>query len=349
MAIYTYVTANMLTGQVVEEVPFGAVSFSRVLNGTGEFKGSIHTDHPKAARDVILPGARFLYVLRNGYPVWAGIIWAAKNQQGKLEVTAQEIASYFGKRRIKSTLTFTQQDQLLIARTLVNTMQAVPNGNLGIVVGSETSGVLRDRTYDAFERKPYGEALDQLAAVDNGFDWSIETTLSGSTFTNTLRLYYPRQGSRTSLTWDVGRQAFVDSWIVDASGIANSLDALGSGDGNLALIAPAADPSQLATYPLYEDTVSFKDVTVPATLAAHANAQLQRRSKAKAMPAVSVGLTPETELGTFIVGDEVQLRGNRGWTELDSWYRITAYEVTVTDEGDESVKVEMVDTEMVPQ
>jgi hypothetical protein len=54
-------------------------------------------------------------------------------------------------------------------------------------------------------------------------------------------------------------------------------------------------------------------------------------------------------VGSFVVGDEVQLRGTRGWSELDGWYRIVGYNVSVSDSGDEQVAVTVVDTEQVPQ
>lgn len=347
MAAYTYVTANVLTGQVIEEIPFRSVKWAKELNGPGSFTAVIDADHPKAARNNLLPAARFVYVVRNGVAVWGGIIWVVRNTGGELEVSAQGIWSYFRRRRIRWDATFTSTDQFSIAQSLMNTAATQP-GAISVTVPATTSGVLRDRSFFAVERKQLGEAVEQLANVENGFDFEIVTSLSGATFTNSMVFYHPKQGRRLSAVWDVSVHASVDSWEVDGSDTTNLLTALGAGDGQVALVVDAADPGQFSTYPLLEDTVSYKDVVEVDTLDSHARADLQRRSKPKALPEMTLIPTAETEVGSFVVGDEIQLRGNRGWTELDGWYRIVSYDVEVSDEGDERIAVQVVDTEQVP-
>lgn len=348
-SIYTYITADILTGTVIEEVPLRSVKWAKELNGPGSFEGTIDADHPKAVRNVVSPGARFIYVLRNGVPVWGGIIWVVRNKGGVLEIQAQGIWSYFQRRLIKASVTFTNSDQFTIAQTLLNNAASAPGGDLGVVVPNTTSGVVRTRSYFGVERKQLGEAVEQLAAVENGFDFEVTTSLSGATFTNDVVFYYPRQGRRLSAVWDVSVHVSLDSWEVDASATANSISGLGSGDGDAALVLDVADPSKLAEYPLLEDTASFKDVVEQSTLDAHSRAELTRRSAPTALPELTLLPTAETTVGSFVVGDEVRLRGTRGWSELDGWYRIVGYNVEVTDEGDEKIRVTIVDTEQVPQ
>lgn len=348
-SVYTYITANIKTGQVVEEVPLRSVKWGKELNGPGTFEGSIDADHPKASRDVVHPGARFLYVLRDGVPVWGGILWIARNTGGTLEVQAQGIWSYYRRRLIKATTTFTNTDQFTIAQTLLDAAADAPGGDIGVAVPNTTCGVLRDRTYYSVERKQLGEAVEQLSAVENGFDFEVATSLSGATFTNNVVFYYPRQGRRLDAVWDVSVHVSLDSWEVDASATANSISGLGSGDGEDALVLDVADPAKLSEYPLLEDTASFKDVVERSTLDAHSRAELTRRSAPTALPELTLLPTSETTVGSFVVGDEVRLRGTRGWPELDGWYRIVGYNVEVSDDGDEKVKVTVLDAEQVPQ
>lgn len=347
-SIYTYITADILTGTVIEEVPLRSVKWAKELNGPGSFEGTIDADHPKAVRNVVSPGARFIYVLRNGVPVWGGIIWVVRNKGGVLEIQAQGIWSYFRRRRIRWDATFTATDQFTIAQSLMNTAATQP-GAISVTVPATTSGVVRDRSFFALERKQLGEAVEQLAAVENGFDFEIVTSLSGATFTNDVVFHYPRQGRRLSAVWDVSVHVTLDEWEVDASAAANSISGLGSGDGDAALVLDAADPAKLTEYPLLEDTASFKDVVERSTLEAHTRAELTRRSSPTALPGLTLLPTAETTVGSFVVGDEVNLRGTRGWSELDGWYRIVGYEVSVSDEGDEKIRVTIVDTEQVPQ
>lgn len=351
MAVYTYTTANILTGQVIEEIPFDNVRWSKVLNGPGGFSGSIDSRHPKAVRENLYPGKRFLYVLRNGVPVWAGIIWVARFDNGNIQVAAQGIWSYFRHRRIRIDKLYEQEDQLYIARDLLDYAQSAtlnPGGDIGVVVGSETAGIDRDRNYYGFERKPIGEAIEQLAAVENGFDFSIETTESGGAYTHTFVPEFPYRGRRTSWTWEVGVHCDLHSWEIDADRMANRMDALGAGDGESMLIATATNATLLSEFPLLDDTTSYRDVIYEDTLQEHADAWLIRRQLPLGMPSITLRSTPETKIGSFIEGDEVQVTKIDGWSELDGWYRIIGYEVQVSEEGDEAVKVDFLGPEAMP-
>lgn len=339
MALYTYVVADVRTGIVKEEIPFSGVKWSRILNGAGGFSATIRSRHPKATKTNLDPARTFLYVLRGDVVVWAGIIWSVRQVDGVLNIAGLSIWSYFRRRNIRHTLTYTATNQLAIIRDILDYAQDQPGGDIGLVIGSETGGPARDRTYPAYERKPVAEAIEQMADNIDGFDFSIETTLSGSTFTNTFVPWYPRRGRRSNNVWEVGVHCDVNDWELDGTKTANLMDALGEGDGDTMLIAAAADTALLETYPLLEDTVSYRDISVPENLAAKANTWLTNRRLPIAAVDVSLKQTRDTQVGSFIEGDEVQVRGSDGWVELDSWYRVISFEVTVTDEGDESIAV----------
>lgn len=338
-ANYTYVTTDLVTGQIVEEVPLSSVRWGRGLNTAGGFSGSINARHPKAAAEVLYPCKRGLYVIRNGLVVWAGIIWGARLDNGNVEVAARGLWSYFSQRLILTTTTFTGVDQLVIARTLIDNAQDAPGGSIGITTGSETCGVLRDRTYIGYECKPVAEAIEQLSATQGGFDFEILTERSGSTFTNTFKLHYPKQGRRTPIVWDVGTHCDASSWQVDGDRIGNFMRGLGAGDGDQMLISDASNPNVLSEYPRYDDTVSYRDVSVPATLAGYAELWRTRRQYPLVMPSITLRPTVDSGVGSFVCGDEVRLQGTDGWATLDGAFTIASFEVAVSDEGDESVEV----------
>lgn len=364
MATYRYLVGDLVPSSgngIREEMPFSKVKYSHALNAPGGFTASIGHRHPKATRLNLDPGRTAIHLERDGVIIWSGILWTARAgvKAGTLDVGGEGWWSYFRRRRIRtgtggpspSTATariYTAQDQLFIARDLVNYAQGQSGGNIGVTVGTELTtdngGVqrLRDRTFYAYERKPVGEAVEQLAAVQNGFDFAIDVAYDGTgTIIKTLRFGYPRRGRVTDVVWELGANLEDLTQAVDASRQANLVDALGAGDADAMLIATAADTSQIGPYPLLEDTISLKDITVDATLQAHANSELRTRARPIAtIPTLLARPTaPDTTLGSFITGDSLTVRGADGWISVDERMRIMSWEVSVDENGKETVAV----------
>lgn len=106
--VYRYYTADLLTDEILEEIPFRGVSWERVLKGAGKFSGSIPvvTDTDSIGlHDATSPGRTALYVVRNGVCVWGGIIWSRQYSANSrsLNVSASEFPSYFYHRRLWKT------------------------------------------------------------------------------------------------------------------------------------------------------------------------------------------------------------------------------------------------------
>jgi hypothetical protein len=352
MANYRYLVGDLAPASgngLREEIPFDTVKFSHILNRPGGFSATLPLRHTKATRDNLGPGRTAIHVERDGVIVWSGILWTAKASidNATLELGGEGWWSYFRRRLVTTTQTFLAADAFLIARTLINNAQAVAGGSMGIAVGAETCGVLRDRTYFHYERKPVAEAVEQLAGVQNGFDFAIDVAYVGTTITKTLTLGYPRRGRITPIIFELGTNIEGLTQEVDATRQANKVDALGTGEGDTMLIATAADPSALTLYPLLEDVVTFKDVSVINTLTAHAASALTNRAQpvTRLPTLLAVQVNPDAGLGNYITGDSVQVKAQVGWLGLDERMRIQGYTVTVDTEGRERVAVEFAQEE----
>lgn len=106
--VYRYYTADLLTNEILAEVPFRGVSYERAIKGAGSFTGSIPVIDATDNLDLYestLPGKTALYVVRNGVCVWGGIIWTRSYNvvDRVLQVNAAEFTSYFYHRRIWKT------------------------------------------------------------------------------------------------------------------------------------------------------------------------------------------------------------------------------------------------------
>ena len=341
MAQYRYLAADLRDNTIREEIPFTDVSYSRVLNRPGAFSASLPTRHAKALRGTLDPGRTAIYIERDGVPRWGGILWTARAASGRVQFGGEGFWSYFRRRVIGATKTYTSTDQLAIARDLIDYAQGIFGGNLGVVVGSETSGVLRDRTYFDYELKNIGEAVEQLSEVINGFDFGIDISKSGESFVKTFRLDYPMRGRSTEFVFDLTRNIESVEWGIDATKQANKVWAIGAGEEDDQLQVSVTNTSLLGiSDPLLEDVLTLKDVSVVDTLVGHAQAEIrQRLFPVESLPSLTIRSRVDVPVGAWIEGDEVTVIAQDGYLDVNGRFRIVSDDVKVSKTGSEDVSL----------
>ena len=115
---YRYFITNIVTNQVIAEIPLTGVSYERGLKDAGSFSGTLSLSVETDGLDVYnstLPGKNAIYVLRNGLCVWGGIIWTRSYDVVAKTVTinANEFTSYFQHRKIWKTWNLTHSNTLV--------------------------------------------------------------------------------------------------------------------------------------------------------------------------------------------------------------------------------------------
>lgn len=108
---YRYFVTDLLSNQIIGEIPFKGVSYERVNRRAGSFSGSISFLEATKGLDLYdatMPGRTGLYILRNDVCVWGGIIWGRSyNVEDKeLNIDAAEFLSYFYHRNIWQTIQY---------------------------------------------------------------------------------------------------------------------------------------------------------------------------------------------------------------------------------------------------
>ena len=108
-AVYRYITTDLLTGEVLAEIPMQGVSWGRALRRAGQFNASIPVIAATAHLNIYkstLPGRTALYILRNDVCVWGGIIWSREYdaENRTLDVSGSEFISYFYRRFVWKSL-----------------------------------------------------------------------------------------------------------------------------------------------------------------------------------------------------------------------------------------------------
>ena len=363
MAAWRYIGADLRTNTLLGDLPLTDVSYSEVLNGAGTFSGTLPlavdaatSSTTRASVAAILtassqPGRTVVWMVRDGVVLGGAIVWSRKRRKGQPATLAGAgLWSFFRMQHLRSTLAFAGVDQLAIARSLIQTAQAVNGADIGVQLGTETSGVLRDRTFNSWELKQVGEAVEQLAAVNGGFDFAVDVTQG---FGKVLTLSSPRRGrpaGTTAIVFADGKNLLDYEVSEDATRAANVYSAVGDGDGAATMISTATRTDQLDIgYPLLSEVGAFKDISVRATLDARAISGVDARATVPTFWQLTVDPDDlDGGLGTFTVGDDAivevpdddnfprQLDGQPGYRAV---HRIVGFEVSIPSQGRETLTV----------
>jgi hypothetical protein len=353
---YRYLFVDLPTNTIIAELPLTGVGFTQQLNQAGTFSGHLLLSGLNAAAFNIdastIPGKCGIYVDRNGILVWGGVIWGRtyNSSDQTLSFTAREWISYFERRRITTTRNFSNTDQLVIAKTLVEDAQNEPYGDIGILyntAGQTSSGVLVDRVYYDYELKTVFNAIQDLSRQDDGFDFDIDIEYDGITGlpTKAFNTYFPRSGTAydpndpEAVVFQFPAGNVVEyEYPEDGSIAANTIYALGAGSNEGKLISIAQNAAFLLDgWPLLEDQANYSDITDQTVLDELASAQVIAVSYPPTTIKMVVPPYVVPEYGTYEVGDDarVMIYDNRFPEGLDAIYRIVGISVQPGEDGPE--------------
>lgn len=352
---YRYLFADLLSNDIIGELPLTGVTFTQQLNQAGTLNAHLLLSGVATPQFNVnastTPGRSAIYVDRDGDLIWGGVIWNREylSSTQTLSITAREFESYFERRRINTTTAFTNTDQLVIARTLITNAQAVTGGDIGVIVGTETSGILVDRVYYDYELKQVYGAVQDLSRQEDGFDFNIEVAYDPLTNepTKTLVLGYPRSGTVYSVS-DPNAIVFqfpagniVEyQYPEDGSIAANKIYALGAGSNDGKLISIYTDTTKLtAGWPLLEDQANYSDITDQTVLDQLAEGQTRAVAEPPAIIRIVVPAYVSPTLNEYNIGDDARLiiTDERFPNTLDEVYRIVALSVQPGEDGPERV------------
>ena len=325
------------------ELPFSALSYSSVLNGSASASVTLPLDSVANTTMAVAPGSTVLWIERSGSLVFGGIVWTMTGDVASNTVTlnAGDFMSYYARRVIRSTLTYSGVDSHVMARSVIDYANSVTDA-LGIVgtADTSTSGVTSSRTFASWDRKNVAGAITQLSQVNNGFDYKLELSLPGNVPTVEFVCSSPNTGRATSLVFDLQSNIESVSFAVDGSQIVTQVDALGVGSGPDQLVATATQAS--SQYSLMQSAASFSDVAVAASLQAHADRQLALSRSTVSSVEVEVRTDIAPVPSEYAVGDLVEVRASKGFFVCPTAMRIVQIDVGSAGNS-ESVKLKLAD------
>ena len=124
----TYIFADLLTGDYLAELPLQQVTYSSVINGSGQFQATLNVEDPHvAAMDWIsatMPGRTIIWIDIDGALVWGGVLLTRRYTMGSqtIQLGGNDLWSYFNSRVQAADYSYTwmaPEDPMVIAQKVI--------------------------------------------------------------------------------------------------------------------------------------------------------------------------------------------------------------------------------------
>lgn len=318
-----------------------AFTMSLVFNRPGSFSMTLPLDEQVAYE--VAKHATAIRGTRNGAVKWSGeIVSASKNASGMtIGITALGWLDQLNHRPVRASeeasLTFTAQTGGTIAQALVTSVNTQQDtGGItrptAITFGTHTDTQVRTRSYKRGQN--YGQAIQELSDVENGFDIRVDPIT--------------RQLSTTPPTDFQDRTGVIFGYNVEPNNLAditenddgsNTAERVTVVGGN-GVITAADDAAAIAAHGgfMRDEWLSISDVVDTTIIGAYANAELvYRRYGTKTF---DFQVQPYADIprlfDDFELGDKVYLSADAGALQLDRQaVRIFSVTIEVDAQGNE--------------
>jgi hypothetical protein len=345
-ALYRWVFTRW-DGTYLDDLELVNVTFDKRIGQAGSFSATIpitsarirdrvaRVISPNPADLGVGPGVVTCQVLRAGVP-W-GEYWitaASVSRSGReapsISLTGSTMDAYMTQVEIQDNLTFEGEDQIDIARALIESMQARDHASLRLITQDGISSVPRDRTYLANEGS-YGQRLQELAQADNGFEWTVNIVAGPSgverhwvwgapTLGRSQVAHVFSDARGDILSWSEEIDALRGGTYWRARGDSASDDA--STTGTSLMSAPALAEAHLAAgWPRLDRTITYSSVSQQTTLDDYAAYWAANAPGALRVDSITVALGKTPTFTPNNLGDQARIFLHNEWHPAQSRVR----------------------------
>ena len=318
--MYRFKVFGLKSREFLGELPFSIDGdLTRVLQGFGSGSLTLNVTEkgvPPDWNQLVLPWRNLILVVdEDDNIVWPGIPQTRIPQSAvTMSYSCVTVEGYFLRRHVPS-MTFVQADQADIARALA----AVCGDSAGIPLEYDCprTGVLRDHEYaDDEEGKVYNR-LQELAAYENGFNWTVDVEWANDERTRikyVFRTGYPHLGNRSAtpehvfeMPGNISDFEGPESWAEGDA--ATHVRGSGDGDGLTKLIsAPVIDTvREAADWVRLEERRQFDNVPERATLDGHVQAMAAELFGGQDVVTITVKDGAGTSAADLTMGDSAKV------------------------------------------
>jgi murein DD-endopeptidase MepM/ murein hydrolase activator NlpD len=317
-------------------IPATDLSFSLPLSDHGEcsFTARVEAGRSPWRQALSVPMSGVL-VTRDTVPIWDGWLTADRFQGGRaFTFNAREWGHFFEEKAAQGARAWAQENDHKIFRDLVTEAQLVSGQDVHVTVGTSLGAAMSDRVINAWDDTTAGREFRSVGDAADGPEWYFG---SAGTFDNPVRqlVLGDRLGHTTAQTVlvfvedtidyrapgapptvlllgdlfpagsplvpvrRVGGNLIAQGRTQDVATAATVARAFGAGEESSKLLKTATATTLLGWgWPRMTKTANYDDVTIEATLQAHANADL----------AATAGIPTGYSL--------VSLDGSPDWTQI---------------------------------
>lgn len=340
---YRFLSVDFSTRRITHEFRLSDVEYSFQRNQAGEFSASIDLYSPQT--EFLKAQETFLVVERRGKPFWCGFLWQPTRSDKTLDVSAQEVWSLFGHRKIRQTKDYMNQDRGFILRDLVLYAQEGPAGDLYVSTGSELVGG-SPTTYRSpwWENKSVAEVVDTITSMDPSFTFRIEG------------FWEPGNKLAFRLVIDTAHPVLTKHRLIYGANVddyewsplspsPNFIDGFGGFDNEAMLRRSAQNDAAMLKQPRIESSIENRDLLGEEGVAKLATNQLKRMSGSPSQPTVTMRGDADPELGTLMPGYSAWVTIRDGYVTVDDTFSVEKISVAIPDgaadqPGAETVKLE---------
>ncbi|MGW1770633.1 hypothetical protein [Streptomyces sp. NPDC002104] len=350
---YRLLLCDLRSDQVLDALPVQSLALDDYIGKPGSMSGNIPIPNAAVAaraRAAVVPGRTAVWLERGRDVWWGGILWTAAIQSDargylSLAVQAGTWDTYLSHRMLYDTLeTSAPTDQYDIVRNLLDYVQSTPGGDIGIEYPTETSGILRERKYSRFDLPVVRDLLDQLGAVEGGFEWRIASYRDADgRRVKRLQLGTPTiRTGHSDIVLDHPGPVTAYTWPVDATKRANAWQTRGAtnNQNQAADSVPRTSELQVAEqdladgWPRLDGSSDYSTITEQVTLDAHAAADLAAARAGTVIPEITLDMS-RAPVSPALLGATVRVRIRDIWhpVPLDARYRIVGLSISPAERG----------------
>lgn len=350
---------NAKTFDITAELPVTSVRVTPVLNGIGSWEAELPSSvlSPNGAEllteDSFDTNKTVVAITYDGLVLMMGLflqeLGSFDENTDTLKIGGPELSlGYMHSRHWIDPPTSYAAEIFTIAAALVAKTDFLGLGEL-IEVSYEPSptvGIAVATKFERGQRKTLYEMLDDFSNAWAEFDYMAYATGSQETGFKTGVLFgWPQILRRTGYVLELGKNIKKLSYAKDGRNYANLVTVAGEKRGPYQAVGTAVDGPGLNAYPYFMRQESFADIKAQAQLQAVANKILLTSKKPPRAFEVTIDQRdPDCVIGNWRLGDEFRMVAKKGRLDVDSFFRVSSWSLSVSSDGAEEVKMTLFET-----
>ncbi|GEB50452.1 hypothetical protein [Streptomyces cacaoi] len=346
---YELLHVEARTGAVIEPLPIASLNYVDELNAAGSIRAEIPANVPGITSDSLWTGGSGLVVLRDGDPVWGGFLWAADADLDANKVSLSGTGYFSHYENVHLDRGYNGNNSKVNQSWHLRNWIEYANSNGGIDTDTRyinTDAVSTRRSWDVSEFKSIGDAIEEIAEDDRGFNfrimpfWMNRGKLVGNRFVRTSR-----GGSVVPFRLVHKQTCNVKKVTYDSASLATHAYALGAQDkSGRRPIESATNAGLYARMPRKNVVKSYTDAKDRHTLRSKAASLASAGKTPIAVP--SLTLYPDLDPFAFSPGDTGTVYVQQGYVRVNDDFVITSRSISVDTAGREETSLSLANKEV---